>query len=158
MVWVFLIIISWVLYIVFEEKIKKKSRVQELPNFTLNIIGKIFFEKDEEFEHNVSVVLYQNELKTVIGIDSEQFIRVKKDAIIAQEDTGEVGVYIDAMRIGYLDANSAKEFCNFIKIKGLSKNDAFEVEAVVFGNPKGDKWHVKLNMPSKMKKFRYKIY
>ncbi|KKW80159.1 hypothetical protein AAV96_06005 [Acinetobacter sp. AG1] len=158
MVWVFLIIISWVLYIVFEEKIKKKSRVQELPNFTLNIIGKIFFEKDEEFEHNVSVVLYQNELKTVIGIDSEQFIRVKKDAIIAQEDTGEVGVYIDAMRIGYLDANSAKEFCNFIKIKGLSKNDAFEVEAVVFGNPKGDKWHVKLNMPSKMQKFRYKIY
>lgn len=158
MVWAFLIIISWVLYIVFEEKIKKKSRVQELPNFTLNIIGKIFFEKDEEFEHNVSVVLYQNELKTVIGIDSEQFIRVKKDAIIAQEDTGEVGVYIDAMRIGYLDAKSAKEFCNFIKIKGLSKNDAFEVEAVVFGNPKGDKWHVKLNMPSKMQKFRYKIY
>ena len=158
MVWAFLIIISWVLYIVFEEKIKKKSRVQELPNFTLNIIGKIFFEKDEEFEHNVSVVLYQNELKTVIGIDSEQFIRVKKDAIIAQEDTGEVGVYIDAMRIGYLDVNSAKEFCNFIKIKGLSKNDAFEVEAVVFGNPKGDKWHVKLNMPSKMQKFRYKIY
>ncbi|MCH7331812.1 hypothetical protein [Acinetobacter modestus] len=158
MIWAFLIIISWVLYIVFEEKIKKKSRVQELPNFTLNIIGKIFFEKDEEFEHNVSVVLYQNELKTVIGIDSEQFIRVKKDAIIAQEDTGEVGVYIDAMRIGYLDVNSAKEFCNFIKIKGLSKNDAFEVEAVVFGNPKGDKWHVKLNMPSKMQKFRYKIY
>jgi hypothetical protein len=158
MIWAFLIIISWVLYIVFEEKIKKKSRVQEFPNFTLNIIGKIFFEKDEEFEHNVSVVLYQNELKTVIGIDSEQFIRVKKDAIIAQEDTGEVGVYIDAMRIGYLDVNSAKEFCNFIKIKGLSKNDAFEVEAVVFGNPKGDKWHVKLNMPSKMQKFRYKIY
>ncbi|MCH7386648.1 hypothetical protein MMO39_04940 [Acinetobacter modestus] len=158
MIWAFLIIISWVLYIVFEEKIKKKSRVQELPNFTLNIIGKIFFEKDEEFEHNVNVVLYQNELKTVIGIDSEQFIRVKKDAIIAQEDTGEVGVYIDAMRIGYLDVNSAKEFCNFIKIKGLSKNDAFEVEAVVFGNPKGDKWHVKLNMPSKMQKFRYKIY
>ncbi|WP_288402240.1 hypothetical protein [uncultured Acinetobacter sp.] len=158
MIWAFLIIISWVLYIVFEEKIKKKNRVQEFPNFTLNIIGKIFFEKDEEFEHNVSVVLYQNELKTVIGIDSEQFIRVKKDAIIAQEDTGEVGVYIDAMRIGYLDINSAKEFCNFIKIKGLSKNDAFEVEAVVFGNPKGDKWHVKLNMPSKMQKFRYKIY
>jgi len=63
-----------------------------------------------------------------------------------------------ANRIGYLDEKSAKEFCNFIKIKGLSKNDAFEVEAVVFGNPKGNKWHVKLNMPSKMQKFRYKIY
>lgn len=158
MIWVFLIIISLVLYIVFGDKIKNKNSVQEFPDFTLNIIGKIFFEKGEEFEHNVSVVFYQNELKTVIGIDSEQFIRVKKDAIIAQEDTGLVAVYIDAMRIGYLDINSSKEFCNFIKIKGLSKNDAFEVEAVVFGNPKGDKWHVKLNMPSKMQKFRYKIY
>ncbi|ENU92765.1 hypothetical protein BJD20_06630 [Acinetobacter proteolyticus] len=158
MIWVFLIIVIWVLYIVFGKKISNRNRVQEFPNFTLNIVGKIFYEKDEEYEHEVIVVLYQNELKTVIGIDSEKFIKVKKDAIVAQEDTGEVGVYIDAMRVGYLNADSAKEFCNFIKTKNLSKNDAFDVEAIIIGNPKGDKWYVKLNMPSKMQKFRYKIY
>jgi len=80
----------------------------------------------------------------------------QKDAIVAQEDTGEVGVYIDAMRVGYLHADSAKESCNFIKTKNLSKNDAFEVESIIIGNPKGDKWYVKLNMPCKMQNAKCK--
>ncbi|MFW1953329.1 hypothetical protein [Acinetobacter beijerinckii] len=158
MIWVFIIIVIWVIYIIFEKKFKKNSRMHELSESSLRVVGKIFYEEGEEYEHEVIVVLYQNELKTVIGIESEKFIKVQKNAIIAQEATGEVGVYIDVMRVGYLNADSAIEFCNFIKSKGFSKRDAFEVEAIVMGNPKGDKWFVKLNMPCEMQKFRYKIY
>ena len=161
MIWVFIIVVIWVIYIIFEKKLKKikiNNRIHELPESSLRVVGKIFYEEGEEYEHEVIVVLYQNELKTVIGIESEKFIKVQKNAIIAQETTGEVGVYIDVMRVGYLNADSAIEFCNFIKSKGFSKRDAFEVEAIVMGNPKGDKWFVKLNMPCEMQKFRYKIY
>lgn len=59
----------------FEIRIKKHSRVLELPEFTLNIAGKIYSEKGEEYEHEVIVALYQNELKTVIGIQSENISR-----------------------------------------------------------------------------------
>lgn len=148
----------WILYFLFEKNIRKIGRVQELPDSTLNILGKIFNEAGEEYVHEVIVILYQNELKTVVGIESEEFIKVKKNAIIAQEATGEIGVYIDTLRVGYLNTNSAREFCNFIKIKGLSPHDAFEVDAIVMGNPKGDEWYVKLNMPNDMHKFRYKLY
>jgi hypothetical protein len=158
MIWAFLVFVLGVLLIIFWERIKMKSSVQEFPNFTLHIVGKIYFEAGEEFEHMVGVILFQNELKTVIGIDSEEFIKVKKNALIAQEETGEVGVYIDAMRIGYLDSDSAKEFCNFIKTKNLSKNDAFDVEAIVMGNLDGDRWLVQLSIPSKLQRFRYKLY
>lgn len=160
MIFAFLItiVLLWLLYFKFEKSIRKKGRVQEMPNTTLNILGKIFNEAGDEYGHEVIVILYQNELKTVIGIESEEFIKVKKDAIIAQEATGEVGVYIDTLRVGYLNTSSAKEFCNFIKIKSLSEHDAFEVDAIIIGNPKGDKWYVKLNMPHDMQKFRYKLY
>lgn len=158
MIWAVIIIFIWVLYVVFEKKIKRHSRVQELPEFTLNIVGKIFSDDGDSYEHEVIVVLYQNELKTVVGIESEKFIKVKKIAIIAKEDENTVGVYIDAMRVGYLNGDSADEFSNFIKTRNFSEHDAFEVDTVVMGNPKGDKWFVKLDMPPNMHKFRYKIY
>lgn len=62
------------------------------------------------------------------------------------------------LRIGYLDKESAREFCNFIKTKKLSLNDGFEVEAIIMGNLEGDRWLVQLNMPSKLQKFRFKLY
>lgn len=112
MIWVFIIIIIWVIYVIFEIRIKKHSRVLELPEFTLNIAGKIYSEKGEEYEHEVIVALYQNELKTVIGIQSEKHIKVERIVILAIEDVDKVGVYLDALRIGYLDKDSAREFCN----------------------------------------------
>ncbi|EQB3946772.1 hypothetical protein ACYJH6_003884, partial [Acinetobacter baumannii] len=102
--------------------------------------------------------LYQNELKTVIGIQSEKHIKVERIVILAIEDVDKVGVYLDALRIGYLDKDSAREFCNFIKTKKLSLNDGFEVEAIIMGNLEGDRWLVQLNMPSKLQKFRFKLY
>ncbi|MGG2096160.1 hypothetical protein ABFY41_11400 [Acinetobacter haemolyticus] len=158
MIWVFIIIIIWVIYVIFEIRIKKHSRVLELPEFTINIAGKIYYEEDEEYEHEVIVVLYQNELKTVIGIESEKYIKVERTVILAIEDIDKVGVYLDALRIGYLNKDSAKEFCNFIKTKKLLLNDGFEVDAVIMGNLEGDKWLVQLSMPSKLQKFRFKLY
>ena len=158
MIWVFIIIIIWVIYVIFEIRIKKHSRVLELPEFTLNIAGKIYYEEGEEYEHEVIVALYQNELKTVICIQSEKHIKVERTVILAIEDVDKVGVYLDALRIGYLNKDSAREFCNFIKTKKLSLNDGFEVDAIIMGNLEGDRWLVQLSMPSKLQKFRFKLY
>ncbi|MFG4552416.1 hypothetical protein ACF0CU_15455, partial [Acinetobacter baumannii] len=51
----------------------------------------------------------------------------------------------------------ASSFVNFLKIKGFSDKDAFEVDAIIISE-KTSKWSVKLDIPYDMEKFRFDKY
>ncbi|MCU4503659.1 hypothetical protein KTI78_10830 [Acinetobacter sp. WU_MDCI_Abxe161] len=145
-------VFSYILFKVF-------SKVSlELPESTLKIAGKIFTENKNFFEHEIIVTLYQEELITLVGNQNGDRTKVFKNAVICLEkETDKIAVYIDTLRVGYLNKINASSFINFLKIKGFSDKDAFEVDAIIISE-KTSKWSVKLDIPYDMEKFRFDKY
>ncbi|MFW1649334.1 hypothetical protein [Acinetobacter nosocomialis] len=130
----------------------------ELPEKTIKIAGKIFTENKNFFEHEIVVTLYQEELITLVGEQDGDRVTVFKNAVICLEkETNKIAVYIDTLRVGYLNKINAHSFSNFLKIKGFNKRDAFEVDAVIISENLS-LWSVRLDIPYDMKKFRFDKY
>lgn len=130
----------------------------ELPESTLKIAGKIFTENKNFFEHEIIVTLYQEELITLVGNQNGDRNNVFKNAVICLEkETNKIAVYIDTLRVGYLNKINSSSFVNFLKTKGFSERDAFEVDAVIMSE-KINQWSVKLDIPYDMEKFRFDKY
>ncbi|MBD0210773.1 hypothetical protein IAF39_20275, partial [Acinetobacter baumannii] len=101
---------------------------------------------------------YQEELITLVGNQNGDRTKVFKNAVICLEkETDKIAVYIDTLRVGYLNKINASSFVNFLKIKGFSDKDAFEVDAIIISE-KTSKWSVKLDIPYDMEKFRFDKY
>ncbi|MBJ9721106.1 hypothetical protein I5515_04765 [Acinetobacter calcoaceticus] len=151
----FIILLLIFAYILF----KLFSKVNlELPESTLKIAGKIFTENKDFFEHEIIVILYQEELITLVGNENSDKMKVFKNAVICLEkETNKIAVYIDTLRVGYLNKINSSSFVNFLKIKGFSERDAFEVDAVIISE-ESNQWSVKLDIPYDMEKFRFDKY
>jgi len=147
-----LLVFAYILFKVF-------SKVNlELPESTLKIAGKIFTENKNFFEHEIIVILYQEELITLVGNQNGGRFKVFKNAVICLEkETNKIAVYIDTLRVGYLNKINSSSFVNFLKIKGFSERDAFEVDAVIMSE-ESSQWSVKLDIPYDMEKFRFDKY
>ncbi|MGN2483011.1 hypothetical protein [Acinetobacter calcoaceticus] len=155
----YFIIIIFILFIFAYILFKVFSTVNlELPESTLKIAGKIFTENKNFFEHEVIVILYQEELITLVGNQNVGSVKVFKNAVICLEkETNKIAVYIDTLRVGYLNKINSSSFVNFLKIKGFSEKDAFEVDAVIMSEELSQ-WSVKLDIPYDMEKFRFDKY
>lgn len=153
------IIIIFILFLFAYILFKLFSKVNlELPESTLKIAGKIFTENKNFFEHEVIVILYQEELITLVGNQNDGRVKVFKNAVICLEkETNKIAVYIDTLRVGYLNKINSSSFVNFLKIKGFSETDAFEVDAVIMSE-ESNQWSVKLDIPYDMEKFRFDKY
>ena len=136
----------------------------ELPEKTIRVTGKIFSENKNNFEHEIVVTLYQEELIILVGERSEEKVKVFKIAVILLEtETQKIAVYIDTLRVGYLSKINAFEYIRFLKTKGFNENDAFEADALIIGSLIDkqlniSKWCVKLDIPNNMHKFRFDGY
>lgn len=155
----YFIIIIFILFIFAYILFKVFSTVNlELPESTLKIAGKIFTENKNFFEHEIIVILYQEELITLVGNQNVGSVKVFKNAVICLEkETNKIAVYIDTLRVGYLNKINSSSFVNFLKIKGFSEKDAFEVDAVIMSEELSQ-WSVKLDIPYDMEKFRFDKY
>ncbi|WP_375036838.1 hypothetical protein [Acinetobacter sp. RW6] len=155
----YFIIIVFILFIFAYILFKVFSKVNlELPESTLKIAGKIFTENKNFFEHEIIVILYQEELITLVGNQNGGRFKVFKNAVICLEkETNKIAVYIDTLRVGYLNKINSSSFVNFLKIKGFSERDAFEVDAVIMSE-ESTQWSVKLDIPYDMEKFRFDKY
>lgn len=155
----YFIIILFILFIFAYILFKVFSTVNlELPESTLKIAGKIFTENKNFFEHEIIVILYQEELITLVGNQNIGSVKVFKNAVICLEkETNKIAVYIDTLRVGYLNKINSSSFVNFLKIKGFSEKDAFEVDAVIMSEELSQ-WSVKLDIPYDMEKFRFDKY
>jgi hypothetical protein len=155
----YFIIIVFILFIFAYILFKVFSKVNlELPESTLKIAGKIFTENKNFFEHEIIVILYQEELITLVGNQNGGRFKVFKNAVICLEkETNKIAVYIDTLRVGYLNKINSSSFVNFLKIKGFSERDAFEVDAVIMSE-ESSQWSVKLDIPYDMEKFRFDKY
>ncbi|QSB54614.1 hypothetical protein I6J48_02715 [Acinetobacter calcoaceticus] len=155
----YFIIILFILFIFAYILFKVFSTVNlELPESTLKIAGKIFTENKNFFEHEIIVILYQEELITLVGNQNVGSVKVFKNAVICLEkETNKIAVYIDTLRVGYLNKINSSSFVNFLKIKGFSEKDAFEVDAVIMSEELSQ-WSVKLDIPYDMEKFRFDKY
>lgn len=155
----YFIIILFILFIFAYILFKVFSTVNlELPESTLKIAGKIFTENKNFFEHEIIVILYQEELITLVGNQNVGSVKVFKNAVICLEkETNKIAVYIDTLRVGYLNKINSSSFVNFLKIKGFSEKDAFEVDAVIMSEGLSQ-WSVKLDIPYDMEKFRFDKY
>ncbi|WP_127491213.1 hypothetical protein [Acinetobacter calcoaceticus] len=155
----YFIIILFILFIFAYILFKIFSTVNlELPESTLKIAGKIFTENKNFFEHEIIVILYQEELITLVGNQNGGSVKVFKNAVICLEkETNKIAVYIDTLRVGYLNKINSSSFVNFLKIKGFSERDAFEVDAVIMSEELSQ-WSVKLDIPYDMEKFRFDKY
>lgn len=155
----YFIIIVFVLFVFAYILFKVFSKVNlELPESTLKIAGKIFTENKNFFEHEIIVILYQEELITLVGNQNGGRFKVFKNAVICLEkETNKIAVYIDTLRVGYLNKINSSSFVNFLKIKGFSEKDAFEVDAVIMSE-ESSQWSVKLDIPYDMEKFRFDKY
>lgn len=155
----YFIIIIFILFIFAYILFKVFSTVNlELPESTLKIAGKIFTENKNFFEHEIIVILYQEELITLVGNQNVGSVKVFKNAVICLEkETNKIAVYIDTLRVGYLNKINSSSFVNFLKIKGFSAKDAFEVDAVIMSEELSQ-WSVKLDIPYDMEKFRFDKY
>lgn len=72
-----LVLFIFTFFIVFYNK--TENYIQELPEFTFHIVGKIFAEKINIFRHVINFVSSQNELTTLIGQKStENYFFLKK--------------------------------------------------------------------------------
>ncbi|RJE69509.1 hypothetical protein AMS70_16740 [Acinetobacter sp. JS678] len=153
------IIIIFILFFSAYFLFKVFSKVSlELPESTLKIAGKIFTENKNFFEHEIIVTLYQEELITLVGNQNGGITKVFKNAVICLEKgTNKIAVYIDTLRVGYLNKINSSSFVNFLKIKGFSERDAFEVDAVIMSE-ESSQWSVKLDIPYDMEKFRFDKY
>lgn len=155
----YFILIVFILFIFAYILFKVFSKVNlELPESTLKIAGKIFTENKNFFEHEIIVILYQEELITLVGNQNGGRFKVFKNAVICLEkETNKIAVYIDTLRVGYLNKINSSSFVNFLKIKGFSDRDAFEVDAVIMSE-ESTQWSVKLDIPYDMEKFRFDKY
>lgn len=155
----YFILIVFILFIFSYILFKVFSKVDfELPESTLKIAGKIFTENKNFFEHEIIVILYQEELITLVGNQNGGRFKVFKNAVICLEkETNKIAVYIDTLRVGYLNKINSSSFVNFLKIKGFSERDAFEVDAVIMSE-ESSQWSVKLDIPYDMEKFRFDKY
>ncbi|MGE8552239.1 MAG: hypothetical protein ACN6NN_15170, partial [Acinetobacter calcoaceticus] len=101
----YFIIILFILFIFAYILFKVFSTVNlELPESTLKIAGKIFTENKNFFEHEIIVILYQEELITLVGNQNGGSVKVFKNAVICLEkETNKIAVYIDTLRVGYLN-------------------------------------------------------
>lgn len=155
----YFIIIVFILFVFAYILFKVFSKVNlELPESTLKIAGKIFTENKNFFEHEIIVILYQEELITLVGNQNGGRFKVFKNAVICLEkETNKIAVYIDTLRVGYLNKINSSSFVNFLKIKGFSERDAFEVDAVIMSE-ESSQWSVKLDIPYDMEKFRFDKY
>lgn len=155
----YFIIMVFILFIFAYILFKVFSKVNlELPESTLKIAGKIFTENKNFFEHEIIVILYQEELITLVGNQNGGRFKVFKNAVICLEkETNKIAVYIDTLRVGYLNKINSSSFVNFLKIKGFSERDAFEVDAVIMSEELSQ-WSVKLDIPYDMEKFRFDKY
>lgn len=155
----YFVIILFILFIFAYILFKVFSTVNlELPESTLKIAGKIFTENKNFFEHEIIVILYQEELITLVGNQNVGSVKVFKNAVICLEkETNKIAVYIDTLRVGYLNKINSSSFVNFLKIKGFSEKDAFEVDAVIMSEELSQ-WSVKLDIPYDMEKFRFDKY
>lgn len=155
----YFILILFILFIFAYILFKVFSTVNlELPESTLKIAGKIFTENKNFFEHEIIVILYQEELITLVGNQNGGSVKVFKNAVICLEkETNKIAVYIDTLRVGYLNKINSFSFVNFLKTKGFSERDAFEVDAVIMSEELSQ-WSVKLDIPYDMEKFRFDKY
>ncbi|MBJ9704750.1 hypothetical protein [Acinetobacter calcoaceticus] len=155
----YFILIVFILFVFSYILFKVFSKVNlELPESTLKIAGKIFTENKNFFEHEIIVILYQEELITLVGNQNGGRFKVFKNAVICLEkETNKIAVYIDTLRVGYLNKINSSSFVNFLKIKGFSERDAFEVDAVIMSE-ESSQWSVKLDIPYDMEKFRFDKY
>lgn len=155
----YFILIVFILFVFAYILFKVFSKVNlELPESTLKIAGKIFTENKNFFEHEIIVILYQEELITLVGNQNGGRFKVFKNAVICLEkETNKIAVYIDTLRVGYLNKINSSSFVNFLKIKGFSEKDAFEVDAVIMSE-ESSQWSVKLDIPYDMEKFRFDKY
>ncbi|MDP9802920.1 hypothetical protein [Acinetobacter calcoaceticus] len=155
----YFILIVFILFVFAYILFKVFSKVNlELPESTLKIAGKIFTENKNFFEHEIIVILYQEELITLVGNQNGGRFKVFKNAVICLEkETNKIAVYIDTLRVGYLNKINSSSFVNFLKIKGFSERDAFEVDAVIMSE-ESSQWSVKLDIPYDMEKFRFDKY
>ncbi|MDA3559430.1 hypothetical protein MKL42_18400 [Acinetobacter sp. AOR15_HL] len=155
----YFILILFILFIFAYILFKVFSTVNlELPENTLKIAGKIFTENKNFFEHEIIVILYQEELITLVGNQNGGSVKVFKNAVICLEkETNKIAVYIDTLRVGYLNKINSSSFVNFLKTKGFSERDAFEVDAIIMSE-KLSQWSVKLDIPYDMEKFRFDKY
>lgn len=95
---------------------------------------------------------------TLVGNQNGGSVKVFKNAVICLEkETNKIAVYIDTLRVGYLNKINSSSFVNFLKTKGFSERDAFEVDAVIMSEELSQ-WSVKLDIPYDMEKFRFDKY
>ncbi len=136
----------------------------EIPEKTIRVVGKILSENKNSFEHEIVVTLYQEELLILVGEKSEENFKVFKSAVLWLEtESNKIVVYIDTLKVGYLNKINAFQYSKFLMTKNFMPDDAFEVDAVIIGSMIDpilniSTWLVKLDIPNDMQKFRFDQY
>lgn len=136
----------------------------EIPEKTIRVVGKILSENKNSFEHEIVVTLYQEELLILVGEKSEENFKVFKSAVLWLEiESNKIVVYIDTLKVGYLNKINAFQYSKFLMKKNFMPDDAFEVDAVIIGSMIDpilniSTWLVKLDIPNDMQKFRFNQY
>ncbi len=136
----------------------------EIPEKTIRVVGKILSENKNSFEHEIVVTLYQEELIILVGEKSEENFKVFKSAVLWLEiESNKIVVYIDTLKVGYLNKINAFQYSKFLMTKNFMPDDAFEVDAVIIGSMIDpilniSTWLVKLDIPNDMQKFRFNQY
>ncbi len=121
-------------------------------------------ENKNSFEHEIVVTLYQEELLILVGVKSEENFKVFKSAVLWLEiESNKIVVYIDTLKVGYLNKINAFQYSKFLMTKNFMPDDAFEVDAVIIGSMIDpilniSTWLVKLDIPNDMQKFRFNQY
>lgn len=136
----------------------------EIPEKIIRVVGKILSENKNSFEHEIVVTLYQEELLILVGEKSEENFKVFKSAVLWLEiESNKIVVYIDTLKVGYLNKINAFQYSKFLMTKNFMPDDAFEVDAVIIGSMIDpilniSTWLVKLDIPNDMQKFRFNQY
>ncbi len=136
----------------------------EIPEKTIRVVGKILSENKNSFEHEIVVTLYQEELIILVGEKSEENFKVFKSAVLWLEiESNKIVVYIDTLKVGYLNKINAFQYSKFLMTKNFMPDDAFEVDTVIIGSMIDpilniSTWLVKLDIPNDMQKFRFNQY
>lgn len=136
----------------------------EIPEKTIRVVGEILSENKNSFEHEIVVTLYQEELLILVGVKSEENFKVFKSAVLWLEiESNKIVVYIDTLKVGYLNKINAFQYSKFLMTKNFMPDDAFEVDAVIIGSMIDpilniSTWLVKLDIPNDMQKFRFNQY
>lgn len=98
------------------------GRIRGTTSFNFSVVGESHFQTELRYIRNHMSVAYENDLEAHIVTEPDN-----------PYDSNACAVYIDALKVGYLPKNAAKEFVAQMREKGVFGEACFEIRAKLTG-------------------------